>query len=62
MSTIAIYGMPDMPDVNDIAGDFCVIPTTSRDRALHTVNWFLTGDRTLGHHHLEVKVNQVRGR
>ena len=60
MSTIAIYGMPDMPDVNEIAGDFCVIPSTSRDRALHTVNWFLTGDRTLSHYSLGLKVQDLQ--
>ena len=56
MSTIVLEEM------FEVAGPYCPVPTTSRDRALHTVNWFLTGDRTLGHHHLEVKVNQVRGR
>ena len=62
MSTIAIYGMPDMPDVNEIAGDFCLVPTTPRERALHTVNWFLTGDQTLSHYSLGLKVRDLRRR
>jgi len=59
MSTIAIFGMPDMPDMNDIAGDFCIVPNTPRERALHTVNWFLNGDRTLSYRKLELKLQDL---
>lgn len=59
MNTITIYGMPDIPDTNDIAGDFCIVPTTPRDRALHTVNWFFNGDHTLSHYSLGLKVQDL---
>jgi len=62
MSTIAIYGLPALPDMNDVAGDFCIVPTTPRERALHTVNWFLSGDRTLSYRQLDLKVRDLGGR
>jgi len=65
MSTIAIYGMPEMldtsilPDMSDVAGDFCIVPVTGRDRALNTVNLFLNGDRAISYHKLDLKVQDL---
>jgi hypothetical protein len=54
MSTIVIEEM------FEVAGPYCPVPTTPRERALHTVNWFLTGDQTLSHYSLGLKVQDLQ--
>ena len=56
MSTIVIEEM------FEVAGPYCPVPATPRERALHTVNWFLTGDQTLSHYSLGLKVRDLRRR
>jgi len=57
MSTIA------MKDMIEADGPYCPVPATQRGRALHTVDWFLSGKPTLNNHDEPgTRVQDVRGR